>query len=127
MDIRLVDYLLAIPPVPWFVDKNILRETMRNILPEAVRQRPKTPAAGEPVVELSRAFESRLGSFEPSSELSRFADVTVLRQEETGSDNNVWLRLRMFALNRWLEHSTGSPFVGSAACYHKSMNDNCRY
>jgi asparagine synthase (glutamine-hydrolysing) len=120
MDIRLVDFLLAIPPVPWFVDKHILRVTMRDVLPEAVRQRPKTPAAGDPVVELSRAFGSRLGSFEPSRELSRFADLTALRKEETVSEN-VWLGLRPFALNRWLEHSTDSPSVRSAASSHKSM------
>jgi len=120
MDIRLVDYLLAIPPVPWFVDKHILRVTMRNILPEAVRQRPKAPAAGDPVVELSRAFGSRLGSFEPSRELSRFADLTALREKETGPEN-VWLGLRPFALNRWLEHSTESPSALSGASSHKSM------
>ena len=35
LDVRLVSYLLAIPPLPWFVDKLLLREAMRGVLPEA--------------------------------------------------------------------------------------------
>jgi asparagine synthase (glutamine-hydrolysing) len=45
-DLRLFLFVLSVPPVPWFVGKTLLREAMRGALPEAVRQRPKTPAAG---------------------------------------------------------------------------------
>jgi asparagine synthase (glutamine-hydrolysing) len=44
-DVRLVRYLRAVPPVPWFVDKHLLRAAMRDVLPEPVRLRPKTPLA----------------------------------------------------------------------------------
>ena len=47
-DLRLVRYLLTVPPVPWFENKLFLREAMRDILPEAVRQRPKTTLRGNP-------------------------------------------------------------------------------
>ncbi len=47
-DLRVVELLLAMPPVPWCLDKRLLREAMRDILPEEVRRRPKTPLAGEP-------------------------------------------------------------------------------
>jgi len=40
-DVRLVTFLLRLPPVPWFVHKHLLRSAMRGILPEAVRTRPK--------------------------------------------------------------------------------------
>jgi asparagine synthase (glutamine-hydrolysing) len=40
-DLRLVDFLVSIPPVPWLVNKNILREAMKGKLPEAIRTRRK--------------------------------------------------------------------------------------
>ncbi len=47
-DLRLVRYLLTVPPTPWFESKLLLREAMRDMLPEAVRQRPKTTLRGNP-------------------------------------------------------------------------------
>ncbi len=40
-DLRLVNFLVSIPPVPWLVNKNILRDSMKGKLPEAIRTRPK--------------------------------------------------------------------------------------
>lgn len=40
-DLRLVEFLMAIPPIPWLVDKRLLRDAMRGKLPEAVRTRKK--------------------------------------------------------------------------------------
>ncbi len=40
-DLRLVNFLVSIPPVPWLVNKNILRESMKGRLPEAIRTRKK--------------------------------------------------------------------------------------
>lgn len=48
MDIRLLRFLLAIPPVPYCQNKWLLREATRGLLPEAVRYRPKTVLAGSP-------------------------------------------------------------------------------
>ena len=40
-DLRLVNFMVSIPPIPWLVNKNILRYSMKGKLPEAVRTRPK--------------------------------------------------------------------------------------
>jgi len=40
-DLRLVNFLVSIPPVPWLINKNILREAMKGKLPEAIRTRKK--------------------------------------------------------------------------------------
>ncbi|MGD1912322.1 MAG: asparagine synthetase B family protein [Rivularia sp. (in: cyanobacteria)] len=45
-DVRLVEYLLRVPSFPWFEDKFLLREAMKGLLPDSVRQRPKTPLRG---------------------------------------------------------------------------------
>ncbi len=47
-DRRLAEYLLAIPAIPWFEGKYLLREAMRDVLPEPVRTRPK-PQLPDPV------------------------------------------------------------------------------
>ena len=45
-DVRLVEYLLTVPSFPWLEDKFLLREAMKGLLPDSVRQRPKTPLRG---------------------------------------------------------------------------------
>jgi asparagine synthase (glutamine-hydrolysing) len=70
LDLRLLSYLLALPPAPWCVDKMLLRTAMTDILPTAVRLRPKTPLAGDP-------FYSRLISIDSPQDRFRQA-VSVL-------------------------------------------------
>jgi len=43
-DLRLVRFLLRLPPVPWCADKELLRVAMQGVLPEQVRCRPKITA-----------------------------------------------------------------------------------
>ena len=49
LDLRIVKYLLALPPFPWFFQKMLLREAMAEHLPERVRTRRKTPLQSDPV------------------------------------------------------------------------------
>ena len=48
-DIRLVEYLLNIPAVPWCVDKYVARQAMAGRLPDPVLTRPKAVLAGDTV------------------------------------------------------------------------------
>jgi asparagine synthase (glutamine-hydrolysing) len=50
LDLRVIEYLLAIPPFPWFLQKRLLREAMAGRLLDSVRLRPKTPFAGDPLL-----------------------------------------------------------------------------
>ena len=48
-DLRVIDFLLSLPPVPWAVNKTILRQTARSrSLPASISARPKTPLAERP-------------------------------------------------------------------------------
>jgi asparagine synthase (glutamine-hydrolysing) len=49
LDLRMVDYLLAVPVFPWLYKKKLLRQAMIGRLPENVRMRQKTPLAADPV------------------------------------------------------------------------------
>ena len=107
IDVRLVDYLLSIPVKPWCVNKHILRCAMKDRLPAAVVDRPKTPLAGDPALQLRRRAGVRwLDNFEVTPQLTRFVDLKVRRslaEEET--PNALWANLRLFALNHWLTHT----------------------
>ncbi|HKU76513.1 MAG TPA: asparagine synthase-related protein [Pyrinomonadaceae bacterium] len=107
LDVRLVEYLLAIPAVPWCVNKHILRCAMKNKLPDAVLNRPKTGLGGDPALQLVRRASVRwLDSFEVSPQLRAFVNLDRRRPliEEETSDR-LWASLRVFALNYWLTHS----------------------
>ena len=107
IDVRLVDYLLQIPPVPWCIDKHILREAMKNRLPAAILNRPKTPLASDPTLHLAQAASVRwLDTFEVNPELRGFVNLNrrrALADEQTATGR--WANLRVFALNYWLTNS----------------------
>ena len=63
MDLRLIDFVAAIPPYPWFVDKRVLREATIDLLPERVRRRPKTPLVASPRRGTEQASLRRLSEF----------------------------------------------------------------
>ena len=107
IDVRLVEYILSIPARPWCVKKHILRWAMKDRLPAAVVNRPKTPLAGDPALQLSRRASVRcLDSFEVTPQLTRFVNLSVRRPlAEEESPNALWANLRVFALNHWLTHS----------------------
>ena len=86
LDVRLVTYALAIPPLPWFIDKHLLREAMRGYLPDQIRLRPKVPLAGDPL----RAHIVEAGA--------------------AGDGPDVWQRIRPACLNYWLSRVHGYAY-----------------
>jgi asparagine synthase (glutamine-hydrolysing) len=54
-DLRLLRLVLSLPPVPWFVDKALLREATEDMLPRTITRRPKAPLAGVPHHGLERS------------------------------------------------------------------------
>jgi asparagine synthase (glutamine-hydrolysing) len=103
-DVRLIRFLLALPPLPWFLNKALLRMAMRNVLPVEVRIRPKAPLAGNPLeINLGRAEKDLYDGFDPAPELARYVEVKLLpattRQYEPG---RAWLLTRPYSLNYWL-------------------------
>lgn len=116
-DLRLVKFLLAIPPLPWFVNKELLRVSMRSILPEPVRLRPKAPLAGWPARALMRQPKAKwLDRFEPVPELARYVARDAV-PPVMGVENfdHLWVNLRPLTLNCWLKHRgfhNPSPLLG---------------
>jgi asparagine synthase (glutamine-hydrolysing) len=104
LDLRLVSYVLAIPPLPWCVDKRLLRLAMRGSLPEVVLRRPKSPLTSDPLrAHLQARDYSWLDRFEATPQLARFVNRRAIPRVATiANAENTWLDLRPFCLNYWL-------------------------
>ena len=104
LDVRLVNFLLAIPSMPWFFRKYLLRETMRGRLPEAIRLRPKTPFPFHPLLAALRREEARpLLRMQPARQLKHY--ISEGRVPSLGPDMNAEeaeLKINPACLNFWL-------------------------
>ena len=106
-DLRLLRFLFSIPPVPWTLDKCLIRSAMRGILPEAIRLRPKTPLAADPgliFVRNNRAWFSKpplnLGAYVDKSKYEAF-----VRSDAAFSPDNYQFFVRSIMLSAWLSHA----------------------
>lgn len=128
LDVRLIEYLLAIPTKPWCVHKHILRSAMKGKLPPAVLNRQKTGLAGDPALQLVRRASVRwLDSFEVSPQLRAFVNLNRRRSiaDEHTSDG-LWASLRVFALNYWLTNSQPIARLRSKARDHDLNRLDCQ-
>ncbi|MGH9741068.1 MAG: asparagine synthetase B family protein [Candidatus Acidiferrum sp.] len=105
LDLRLLRFLLRVPPVPWCMEKELLREAMRGILPEAIRSRPKTPLPVEPLDSSVRIHRwSPLPLPEPPLELRTYVDWQRLGVTlQTAAGSTLWVGLRPVSLGYWLK------------------------
>jgi asparagine synthase (glutamine-hydrolysing) len=104
-DVRLVTFALAIPPVPWCVNKHLLREALRGHVPESVRQRPKSPVAGDAVAVLLREHAPSAEAFVATPELEQYVDIrAATKGSPIGDPAAWWTDLRPWSLNHWLRH-----------------------
>jgi asparagine synthetase B (glutamine-hydrolysing) len=79
LDLRLVDYLLAIPPFPWVFHKRLLREAMAGKLPESILTRPKTPFRADPLLAHFQRYDVNWINQTPlSGELERYINRSAL-------------------------------------------------
>jgi asparagine synthase (glutamine-hydrolysing) len=105
LDLRVVNFLLALPPFPLFFDKKLLREVVAGRLPENVRTRPKTPLPGSPLLTHLRqtqtgwkdkiAWDAQMDSYVNRTEHAAIQNETS--SERAHSD------VRPLCLNFWLQ------------------------
>jgi asparagine synthase (glutamine-hydrolysing) len=101
VDLRLVEYLLAIPMFPWAYKKELSRKLLADKLPREVVLRPKTPLSRDPAVAkfklsaiewmMRSKLDGRVREFVSASSLDNVR--TAIRSEE----------FRPFCLNLWLK------------------------
>ena len=121
-DVRVIEYALGLPVIPWVIDKQILRAAMKDILPEPIRLRPKSPLNFEPAVALigSEKFK-QIDEFSPTATISAYVDRQAIPKIASEKDSiRLWMNARPFILNQWLLHSLP---VDKNQSLEKSKND----
>jgi asparagine synthase (glutamine-hydrolysing) len=105
LDRRLVEFLLRVPAVPWCMEKELLREAMRGVLPEEVRTRRKTPLVQSPfVVQAERTKWTPLPLPAAHPLVAEFVDWRKLEATLAAlPGSQVWDDLRPLSLNSWVK------------------------
>ena len=109
LDLRLVEYCLSLPPIPWCYKKEILRRAMVGALPDEVCNRPKTSLRGSPVaLKMAEPDAVRIDEFVAFPALSRYVVREKIRILHRDSSPATWMDLRPLSLNFWLEGLQGA-------------------
>ena len=105
LDLRIVDYVLALPPFPWTFRKSLLRAAVAGRLPESVRTRPKTLLAGDPLIEKLKQSEAAwVNRARWSEQVGRFVNPSLLPALNGQSNTEQTLSaIRPLCLNFWLQ------------------------
>jgi asparagine synthase (glutamine-hydrolysing) len=105
LDLRMVNYLLAIPPFPWFFKKMLVRESMAERLPERVRTRPKTPLRSDPALaQVQRSGGAPWKKIPLTAGLDRYVDRSTLKEPHADMNlERLSSCLRPYCLNIWLQ------------------------
>jgi asparagine synthase (glutamine-hydrolysing) len=108
-DLRVVNYLLAIPPFPWTFQKRLLREAASGHLPESVRLRPKTPLDGDPLIEILQCPDAAwVDHARWSEQIGRYIRPGALPRLNGQKDSVcAGVAVRAHCLNFWLQSSRG--------------------
>jgi asparagine synthase (glutamine-hydrolysing) len=104
LDLRIVEFCLSLPTIPWCVDKHILRASARNLLPKSIIGRPKSPLGGDPTpfaIQNYLSEQRKPLALHPA--LGDYVDLPRLSHliDEIRSPG-YWLALRALILNDWL-------------------------
>jgi len=105
LDLRVLRFLLRLPPVPWCVNKELSRRVMVNKLPYDVVRRPKTPLAADPLQNCSRppGWLARFSDVDRSC-IERFVNWEKWCETLPGPKGSLsWRCLRPISLLNWLE------------------------
>ncbi|HEY1909793.1 MAG TPA: asparagine synthase-related protein [Vicinamibacterales bacterium] len=99
LDLRLLQYMLAVPVMPWCRNKLIIRRAMRGALPGEVLRRKKTSVGVNP--DFVRVVASGMPRLTPSPDLSRYVNPDKIPTAPT-SVPEMRAALRALGLNYWL-------------------------
>lgn len=101
LDRRVIEFLIAVPPLPWSRGKQIIRASMAGRLPDEVLKRPKTPVAHD----ILALFLLRhpLPPLTPASPVAHYIDPDRLAAyaETTG---DTYPLLKAHILNHWMQN-----------------------
>ena len=106
-DVRVMRSVLAIPLMPWSVDKELLRSVTAGVLPAEVRRRRKSPLGSDPIA--AHVANGHPPAFNPVNTAPRLAGYVDLQAVPRSVDERdpvrCWMDLRPRSLDLWLQHA----------------------
>lgn len=120
-DLRLVQFLLSIPVVPWILFKRLLRVGMKERLPKIVSCRPKSPAVNDSINQRLQQSQMRwVEEFDPISKLSLYINCNVIPHlcGISAGKSEAWIDLRPVSLNHWLQHLSLANLKSKQEAYY---------
>ena len=120
LDLRLVKFVLSMPPYPWLYKKALLREAMAGKLPEVVRSRPKTALKEDPLLaNLKHPISEYVKSVQWIPEIERFvqrdAMMSALKEDDSFA---LPFAIRPVCLNFWLQCCTNVRYKLKAEAHN---------
>jgi asparagine synthase (glutamine-hydrolysing) len=118
LDLRLIRFAMALPAIPWCANKHLLRRCLDD-LPAAIRRRPKTPLARDPVAQLiQRRGIDAVRVPRSADRLAPLVDLRAAREALGRASDPIddpWIPLRALALGTWLEQRDAGEATASHA------------
>ncbi|OYT71859.1 MAG: hypothetical protein CFK52_07025 [Chloracidobacterium sp. CP2_5A] len=115
LDLRVVEFLLAIPTVPACLNKRLFRELLKNRLPRAVVQRSKTPLRQFPItgyIQRHGTDWARLSASDQAQRcLARFVASNALRRKliwNPQQEAQSFVDLSPLSLYKWMQSKVAS-------------------
>lgn len=107
LDERVVRFALSLPPLPWCIDKHLLRRVLRPLLPGAITRRPKSALAGDPLGSFLRQQPRWPHDAPPGPGLAGRVDSAAWHQawRAPRGTGDPWQLARPLALADWLRRS----------------------
>jgi asparagine synthase (glutamine-hydrolysing) len=105
LDLRLIRFLLRVPPLPWCMEKELLRQATRGILPEEIRLRPKVPLLEDPLpLLMERGLRNPAPLGRPGAKSSEYVDWQKVPATSAGDTGSTLVeKMRPAALENWLK------------------------
>jgi asparagine synthase (glutamine-hydrolysing) len=100
LDLRVLTFLLSVPPIPWARRKRLIREAMRGHLPEEILFRDKTPLQANPLAKILQKHGLPQRSLD--GPIRRYIDQTKL-PKDLHDDQVTRSLLRVYVLDSWLK------------------------
>jgi asparagine synthase (glutamine-hydrolysing) len=110
-DLRVLNFMLALPALPWCSDKELLRSAVKGILPDEVRLRRKSPLLQDPIIALLQKPEAAwVDNFTPLPELRQYVQLDRIPKVYRCHDSvQAWTGLKPLSLNFWLQRRNMLP------------------
>ncbi|MBI3198432.1 MAG: hypothetical protein HYZ40_13185, partial [Rhodospirillales bacterium] len=105
LDLRVLTFMLSVPPVPWARRKLLLREAMRGSLPDEVLARTKTAFRGSTIAAPLRTHG--LPALSRGGKLGAYVDVQALTRAALAANDPDRI-IAVHALDYWLEQDAPS-------------------